>query len=240
MSFLVKAAPAKKPAKSSKALLIWRGVKDIWPKSVNHRHNGDGIFGTGTYYAISENTALQYATGAIGLEDFKNFALVFGYSLTPKKPIELSPLDFSGLESGAFKLQVKSKEAAQKLKLFSGERLEKSDLGNRAAAKGFDCIILKSAKIDDDDWYMTEIDGDEQLLIPTASKLEPKLVEVDLVLRSDDEDFAEKVAKSLKTTVRDENELLISIPLAKLSALQKMLEEFVRNSASDSDDDDDD
>jgi len=230
MSFQSKIARRYELKVEAKTFEIFRGVKDVFPSQVDHRYNGDGVFGRGTYYALQEETAEKYASGAIGLEPYDRFAMIFGYSVAPQNPITITPKKAKGLTSYA-KLIELDEDFAEEHGLH--ESFPRDQLGAQALGSEFDAVILLEGR-------GQGIDGEEQMLIPKGSRLQPKVKWMDVLFHEDDENLAEEIAKKLGGKVAyDSNDIkVVDIPLGKIKDLSKMLEKTSRFNERKDDDDD--
>lgn len=231
--FIVKAASVNKTKKTKTSKEteydIFRGVKDVWPSQVSHRYEGDGIFGKGTYYALSENVAEEYANGGIGLTPYSRFALIFGYKVRAKNPLKLTPDIVQGLTSGSTSLRFKDGSAEQ---FGFPSSMSREQLSSAARESGYDCIVFTS-----EDGMYNGIDGEEQMLIPKGSLLQPKVVWMDVLFNDEDDDLAEEIAEALGGDISsDSNNLKVTgIPLSKIKALTKMLERTSSDAEADDD-----
>jgi hypothetical protein len=203
----------------SKAIEIYRGIKDIYPDQINHRYDGEGVFGRGTYYALDERTAEEYALGAYGMESYEGFAFVFTYSIKPKNALLLTPDIAEGLTQHSQLIEL-NEDAAEDFGM--NQTFPRDRLGSFAHESGYDAIILESDTQDG-------IDGGDQMLIPPQSPLKPKPVSFTLFLSEDEYGYelAEKIAEELGGDVSEDNiggvPSVINIDLPKLKKVSTLL-----------------
>lgn len=147
MSFLVKATGT---------LYAYRGTSGIDPKKIKDRFDGDGHFGRGTYFALTEEGARSY----LDLDNPPSY--ITDYSIVLKEPLILINKDqTSGLFNTAKKLDLVALGLAEKFKAKTLPNA--SHLGAASLKAGYDGVILKGM-----------IDGGDQILIPTGSKAKIK------------------------------------------------------------------
>jgi 8-oxo-dGTP pyrophosphatase MutT (NUDIX family) len=197
--------------KSNESFLVYRGIKDVLPLEIKPNYKGDGVFGDGEYYAFEEHDALNYAIGGWGGtgEEFINFSLMLSFKVSPKKPLVLTDENVSrGLKDyNSDTIEFCSDELK---KLFKGSTRRSSLTG----LVGFDSFILRG----------DSVDGGDQLILPTHSRINPRLLEFDLILQ--DEEIAESIAAELGMESQELEEgypVIYNIPANKLRQVDKIL-----------------
>jgi len=195
------------------SLTVYRGTKDILPNKVDHKFKGDGIFGKGTYFSLSESYAEQYATGAIGFKGFVNFGIIYTYSVSGNF-LTLTPKNTAGL--GAHHEFV----TFLKDDVVEGYEVEDDiprDQVSELVGWNFDAVLLTDPKSGGQE----SIDGGDQLIIPFDSSLKPKPTGMDILFY--DDDLAEAFAKKIGSNVREENVPTVNIELRQTSKASAIL-----------------
>jgi len=149
---------------------VYRGTSGIAPKSIKPKFDGDGHFGRGTYFAITEENARSY------MDSDNPPTVLTEYSVMLKAPLILINRDDqkSALFNTAKALDLKQLGLAEKFKAKKLERTE--DLGQAALKAGYDGIVMKGM-----------IEGGDQLLLPLGSKAKVKQLSQDVYEGSEED-----------------------------------------------------
>lgn len=157
---------------------LYRGVKEMYPTSVEQIFDGNGMFGRGTYLSEDYDNAFGYAHAGIGI--------VYKCDVEFRKVLCLqSPQDLHLDVPWGEPMEIFKEELAQILDAEKNDQgdwfIYSEDLADRATSAGYDGIAM-----------FGEVSGGEQILIPnsvTPQKIKP--ISFDLLTQ------AERVGKSI-------------------------------------------
>jgi hypothetical protein len=157
--------PVAGSKKNKNIAVVFRGTMDVLPAQINHLFPGDGVFGSGTYFALNKATGDAYAFSEF--TPYENFGIACEYEIPLSNIIEITEDDFEGLTDG-MDLTI---TPVGKLR-FKGLLPPKLDSTQflSAIAKNWSGVILE---ISSDG---IEPEGGRQLILPLNTDLEPVLV----------------------------------------------------------------
>ena len=192
----------------------YRATVKILPSKIEHRYDGGGIFGKGTYFGLTLDIAAQYAHS-------DTFSFIYKYTISPQKLLTLASDDDWNIGYAELFFTAQGKQKIHEDKIFQ------KDLSSVASALGYDCIYLIGG---------SRIGGD-QILIPISSSLQPKPISFSLLYNEaviDDliEDGISGHKEQLKTGLGNSLPTfgLIDIPLTQEEECEKILKKTFKMS----------
>lgn len=186
---------------------LYRGVQDVMPSDMQKYYKGDGIFGSGMYFAFDYDDAENYMLG-IDDESCRYWGIVGEYNFDLGNSIELTPSNANGIEDGMADTISFKKNARIKL----GSKVKQEKLTELANKKGFDSIVLKIEEGE-------RPDGGEQVIL-LSSKIKPILKSLDIYFMQ--EGYAEKLSKLIK--IKSYNKAIDNIPVTSLKKVDAFLQ----------------
>ncbi len=199
-------------SKDHKTADLYRGIKGHSFHEIDPLHDGNGVFGRGTYYALNPSTARDYAD-----DDIYNWLLKYEFKFV--KPLVItSPKDLD-LEDSTH--GVRECFSPSLIDNFSDERgceIDTSNLSMYAGELDYDAIFMKG-----------RVDGGEQVLIPSGHEPEYTLKAASLLV-SDEQamhDLESITGMEAKKDPKNRHGWIFpSVPLDRMDEIQAFLDEL--------------
>jgi len=172
----------------------WRSVNDIFLKNTDPFWKGDGVLGSGTYLRPDKpDFSFAWSWQNVGDDEVeedlaREWYIVTEYKIQFKNLVTLDKTNTEELWSNNF-------VGLENNPLFKG-KIQNEDISTLAKKKRYDGVWVRG----DQD----EVDGGNQILIPTGNKLPYQTIKHYLVFK--DKDIATQVASSIGAkpkTIRD-------------------------------------
>jgi len=144
---------------------FYRMVSDIIPSKIDHRFEGGGIFGDGTYFHL--NYRYKWS-----MDDDYKFCVITAYKISPKNPLSIQSKDEPDLVD-AVDLKIRSNSLANAIKKKTGSTVSCENLSKLCSKNGFDSLLVTGTG-------SNEPDGGNQLIIPSTSDLAPNPIWFDV------------------------------------------------------------
>jgi len=191
---------------------LYRGVQDIMPSEMQKKYIGDGIYGSGMYFAFNYEDAENYMEGIYD-ELFSRWGIIAEYNFDLGNSIVLSPLNTEGICKSLFDTFTFKKDAKLKLGV---AKIEAEKLTDLASKKKFDSIILKGTG------YGHEFEGPnggEQVILLPNSKIKPSLKYINIFFK--DVSYANKLGKLIK--IKPYHKSVAKIPISSFKKVDAFL-----------------